>query len=717
MIKTSVALIGVSAIINGASAVGVAIDNAESSGSTLHENSAYQLELANGTTNVFNITKYIENAETGELTPQVYNVVFTNQLGNADATGDQVKYFSWEKDTENGGYKLVAGNSGSYDLKVGLGEDVYAGLSSESGGAKRATRHETIDQLNGVFVGNSAEYNGGAIYTVAKIANLTGDFVGNSAGKNSRGGAIYNYGNIGALSGNFIGNVASEGGAIFNGSNITTLSGEFIGNVGENGGAIYNDLTIESVTGNFSDNYAKSNGGAIFNNHKITSINGDFVNNEAGSGGAISNNGTISTINGDFIGNVAQYGGAIDNSNGTIGSITGDFIRNSATYSSGAICNRNGTIGTITGDFIGNSVTVLVYGGAIYNYRSTIGTINGNFIGNTSRIGGAIANDGLIATLTGDFIGNVGTTYAGAIHNSGNIGLFAMDRSMEFTGNTAGSGSSLRSEAIYLDSSYYSTKINMNSYGANKIVVNDGIRGQGKTIGQRVININNGLSGDDSKIDAEGKSFGVVEFNNNVQGVTVNVSGGTLKAGSYKGGVIDLRSGKSITTQNSIAKFIETDVKVANSAKLLIGADVNGNASVSFDADSSLTLENGATLAFEENSSLDFDGTLSAENSTLFFELSDYVAGLEGDETFDLDWTFATFENADAAADALAGFGNFGNDLGILKGDKDSEGLWFDVVQNGHELKVVGVIPEPATIGLLGLVGGALLAVRRRFSK
>ncbi len=633
--KASVALMGVSAIINGANAVGVAIDNAESLDTTLHANSDYQLELANGTTNVFNITKYQENAETGELTPQVYNVVFNNQLGNADATGVQVQYFKWKKDNKDGGYKLVAGNSGSYDLKVGLGEDVYVNQIGVDGGVKFIGPGQEISSYSGTFIGNESAFGGGVLKNEGKVDNLIGHFIGNSTA--GTGGGIHNVGTIGSLSGDFIANSAV------------------------NGGAFRNDKEIGSVTG-------------------------------------------------DFIGNSANYGGAIDNSNGTIGSITGDFIQNSADFSGGAVYNEHGTIGTIDGDFIGNT-SGGSYGGAIYS-SGTIDKINGNFIGNSAYNGGAIDNlGGTIGTVTGDFIGNTSSADGGAILNSGKMGLLAQDDSIEFTGNIAGTGSSVRSEAIYMNGYEGGVSLNMNSYGANKIVVNDGILG----VGSNAININNGLAGDGSKIDAAGKSFGVVEFNNNVQGVAVNVSGGTLKAGSYTGGVVSLGSDSSITTVNSIAKFIEADVKVANNAKLLIGADVNGNASVSFDADSSLTLENGGILAFEEKSSLDFDGTFSAENSTLFFELSDYVAGLEGDETFDLDWTFATFENADAAADALAGFGNFGNDLGILKGDKDSEGLWFDVVQNGNELKVVGVIPEPATIGLLGLVGGALLAVRRRF--
>ncbi len=635
MNKTKVALIGVGALIGAASA---STNSAELLESTLQENSAYQLELANGTTNVLNITKYLENAETGELMPQVYNVVFTNQLRNADATGDEVKYFSWVKDSVNGGYDLVAGTSGSHDLKVGLGEDVYVGQSGGNGGAINIDVTEDVDKLAGTFVGNSAQ-NGGAIFNRGDVAVVEGDFIGNSA--NTYGGALYNFGSITAVDGDFIGNSA-----------------------GTRGGAIYNDKTIDSISG-------------------------DFVGNSSG-----------------------EYGGAIHNS-GTIDSITGDFSENSTGNRGGAISNEDGSIGSITGDFVENSVGL--YGGAIFNNSGTIGSINGNFIGNSASTGGAIENFiGVVGTITGDFIGNFADDYGGAIANAGNLGLLAKDGSVEFTGNIAGTGDSQRFEAIYAGFDGIASKINMNAYGQNKIVVNDAISGDDNVFYQ-VININNGLAGDNSKIDAAGKSFGVVEFNNKVQNHTVNVVGGTLKAGSYKGGVVDLGSGKTITTQNAIAQFINTDVKVAKDAKLLIGADVNGNSSVSFDADSSLTLENGGILAFEGNSSVDISGAFAADDATLLLEFSDYVAGLEDGKTVELDWTIATFDDASAASDALAGFSEFGNDLGIARGDESSEGLWFDVVQNGNELKVVGVIPEPATIGLLGLMSGALFAIRRRF--
>ncbi len=342
-----------------------------------------------------------------------------------------------------------------------------------------------------------------------------------------------------------------------------------------------------------------------------------------------------------------------------------------------------------------------------------VDTLIGNFSGNAvTKFGGAVYNEGIIKNVTGNFFGNYAGAGGGAIYNSGNVGILAKDRSVEFSGNH-------RLGMLFwgihnVGSDLADSVINMNSYGVNRVVVNDSIVGALDAHTQ-IININNGLAGDSSKIDASGKSFGAVEFNNQVMNQTVNVAGGTLKLGSYTGGVISLETGGSVTTQNSIAKLVNSDVSVSGEAKLLIGADVNGSSSVSFDANSGLTLENGGTLAFEEGALLDFDGIFSAENATLLLELSDYVAGLDDGEVVKLDWTIATFVDSKAAADALAGFSNFANDLGIAKGDESSKGSWFNVTQVGSELKVTGVIPEPATIGLIGLFGGALLAVRRRW--
>ena len=203
-------------------------------------------------------------------------------------------------------------------------------------------------------------------------------------------------------------------------------------------------------------------------------------------------------------------------------------------------------------------------------------------------------------------------------------------------------------------------------------------------------------------------------FCNEVKNNIITVHAGELKLGAFAGETIDV-NGTEKTVKASIASIINSDLTVKADGTLKIGTNGNED-SVVIDADSTLTVENGGIVAFEENASVDIDGAFLATDATMFLELSDYIADLDAGGTVDLDWTIATFEDETAAQNALAGFTNFENDLGIEKGTELSDGLWFNVKQEGTELKVVGVIPEPATMSLIGLMGGAMLIIRRRFS-
>ena len=180
-------------------------------------------------------------------------------------------------------------------------------------------------------------------------------------------------------------------------------------------GKITEDQNGADVTGNFIGSY-----GVIYNriNCTIGDINVNFIRNSS----PVDNYGTIGNFTGDFIGNGTGYpGGAIANYDyGTIGNITGNFIDNNAQDSGGAIYNRS-TIGDITGSFIVNHA---YSGGAIYNDSGTIGNITGDFIGNSANgnSGGTITNYGTIGDITGDFIGNSASYYGGAIDNEGTVG-------------------------------------------------------------------------------------------------------------------------------------------------------------------------------------------------------------------------------------------------------------------------------------------------------
>ncbi|MGN0031270.1 MAG: hypothetical protein ACI37Q_04875, partial [Candidatus Gastranaerophilaceae bacterium] len=329
------------------------------------------------------------------------------------------------------------------------------------------------EDITGNFVGNSADYAGGAIYKYDGTSNIiTGSFIGNYSIREND--PLY-------------GHLWPGGGAIYNGGKISSIIGDFIGNydislssfVAE-GGAIKIDLgTIGNISGNFVGNYVTSSnnsiygsrGGAIKNGSLLSTIgniSGSFIGNYATGynteGGAISNQAIVNNIKGDFIGNYVEgessaLGGAIGNSYGgyyatpEIGIVDAStFIRNYAKssegYAAGGAISNSKSIGEIrNASFIGNyAVGDAANGGAIYNVSqdsnstATIGNITGDFIGNYAQStsdyawGGAIANIGEIDNITGDFIDNYAqgsSASGGAIANIGEIG----DITGDFIGN------------------------------------------------------------------------------------------------------------------------------------------------------------------------------------------------------------------------------------------------------------------------------------------
>ncbi len=371
----------------------------------------------------------------------------------------------------------------------------------------------------------------------------------------------------------------------------------------------------------------------------------------------------------------------------------------------GGAINNDGIISSITNStFNGNSAEI--WGGAIVNSSALIGEIvDSDFKGNSASYGGAIENSNAIIgeIVDSDFIGNSGE-YGGAIYNyNGKVGISAKNDDVTFTGN----GSSSGVNSLYNESGTF----NLNAYSENRIIMNDGITGAGTHKKSNKIEINNGENGfRDIVSGVDGKSFGVVEFNNKVQNNTVTVNNGTLKLGAYAGETIVV-NGTEKSVGPSIAALVNSDLIVSDGAKLVIGTNGNKD-SILIDRNSDITV-NG-TLSFEGESSINVDGDFIANDATLSLEFSDYVQGLGEDETVELDWVIANFESEDAAKDALNGFSNFENDLGIAKNDGLTD-LWFDVKQDGSSIKVVGVIPEPATLGLIGLIGTVFMLYRRRF--
>ena len=415
---------------------------------------------------VVNVTKYYDKitgelvktplegvdykvVQTKEFVPVYYSVDLKQTIyGHQDAVNKEVKYYSW---SERSDAPLTEGTSDKYDIIYNVDKDRVS--------SGRIDTNQNGANINKDFIGNSANYPGGAIDNEnGTIGDITGDFIDNSA---SAGGAIYNGYNstIDNIVGDFIKNNATIGGAIDNANGtIGNITGNFIGNrANEAGGAISNRDCSQVATSlaDSDDSLETMNNDAY--NTVIGNITGNFIGNSANNaGGAICNEmGSIGNITGDFVGNRAYgSGGAIYNYSGTIGNITGDFIGNYSSDCGGAISNDSydAIIGDIAGDFIGNGTKN--YGGAIYN-RGTIGDITGSFANNYSNyfgdnaFGGAIANVGLgsIGDITADFINNNATTAGGAIYNNNTVynhgpvrgtGIFIGNITGDFIGNSAG---------------------------------------------------------------------------------------------------------------------------------------------------------------------------------------------------------------------------------------------------------------------------------------
>ncbi len=411
-------------------------------------------------------------------------------------------------------------------------------------------------------------------------------------------------------------------------------------------------ITAVSIgTSVFAQRISNPTGGNI-----TTPIEQDFTNLSGNlSGGGIQNNGTISTItNCTFTGNSTEFwGGAIANASGTINKI-------------------------IDSTFIGNSSE---YGGAIENSNGNIGDIvDSSFTGNTGDIGGAISN------------------------YEGTIGISAKNKDVIFTGNSDTNGLN----SLANDSSTF----NLNAYGGNRIVVNDGVIGNADFRNDNKVEINNGIDGLGNPVsDVDGITFGLVEINSEIGNNIVNVNGGAMRLGSYAGETVDV-NGTSKTFGPSIASIVNSDITVDDDAIMIISTNSDNDAVV-VDENSELTVSGVAI--FESNASLDIKGNFTVSNATLFLEFGSFEE-ISEDDSLDGNWVIATFDDAETAKAAMAGFTSFGNDLGIPKNDGTTAN-WYNVQQSGNSIEVIGGIPEPATLGLIGFAGAGLAAFRRRFKK
>ena len=597
--------------------------------------------------------------------------IYNNKGEIGDITGDFIgTYISSTASIAYGGaisnYGTICDITGDF-----IGNYASSSSSYAYGGAIYNDYNGTIGDITGDFIGNYASSPasvtyGGAIYNNGTIGNITGGFIGNYSSSYylNNGGAIYNGGTISNITGDFIGNYAvssavsymASGGAINNRGAISNITGDFIGNYTNGssayGGAIYNDYNptniISNITGDFIGNYATAS-------------------DSAASGGAIYNNGIISDITGDFIGNYASFldsnglahGGAIYNS-GIIGDITGDFIRNyvsgpgagvDSVLHGGAIYNTGGRIGDIIGDFIenyvsgsGSGVVAYVHGGAIYNYNGAIGSIAGDFIGNNAlaansiAYGGAIYNNygtigklddsgNLVGGIYGSFINNYAKTESekvlalgGAVYTDSDMNFIADNQTNYFSGNYTEDSRGKINNAIFVEtSSYSSPTIKLQAQNNGAIVFDDQIDGgsvSGTTI-DRTNAYNLAITGD---------STGRVILNNDVINAKVDLNEVTLQLGRED----VLNQSQSLALNSGTLSLLNNGVGTMHLPEL----SLNGAVNMAVDAD----------LANKTMDRITADKYNISQDSKLNVNLINLISDAKEDKT-DIEFADSAFSN------------------------------------------------------------------------
>ena len=504
----------------------------------------------------------------------------TDNVGSGRAYGGAIFNLAQVTKDDSGNITGVVENTGVIDSISGNFKDNY--VYSENGpaaGAAIYNEYGTIGQIGSAD--NKALFEGNKIYNIGTGFGMAGA---------TEGGTIYNVkGTIGDIYADFTNNFGKA-------PDITagTALSNFDGSVG-------------NIVGNFTDNEMENseNGHGTLNNRafssvaSITSIVGNFINNSIktnkdGYGGAIMNY----KITGDAA-NIAH-----------IGTIEGTFENNGVTaeryVKGGAIANLDNdasvltaVIDSVSGTFKNNYIiatgTELVeaFGGAIFNTDLISNIQNSSFVGNSVRgstgkvYGGAIKNDGTIGTLDGDSklladnTGIINTSFegnyvrgndesaGGAIYNSGNINLSALQSDVNFWNNKAND----RYNDIY-----NSGTMNFNADQNKTMSFGGSIEGTG------AININTGATNGGTYVFKSDVSAGNVVVGSADSGyapASLSFEKATQEDGSITNGTFDVASltingdGNSLSTRNDkVDTNSATTLTLNNALNLQIDGDL-----------------------------------------------------------------------------------------------------------------------------------------------
>jgi len=518
---------------------------------------------------------------------------------------------------------------------------------------------------------------------------------------------FYNYGSLISINASAGGNQAIDFGAITTGTNslynystgILRATAADAVRLGVNG-VLENSGTIEAipVTSGSSPNRDASSS--------------DGVDMQTNTGAKITNSGSISGRHGITGGDVSFSIEVTNNLGGTITGVNGSGVN----IDNGGSFAKVTNYGTITGKFdntkydIGDGDGVDVDGTVnISNYGNIIG--NGASAGNNSEgvsIGGGTITNAAGASIYGQ--NNTGTASAGN-------GILVDDSN----GGAAYAATTVTNSGTIRGYSGFGIKM-IGSY--NDTVTNNAggtIRGAGTGAaiqtgdGADTVTNAGAIIGDNgSAIDLEGGNDSL-KIQGGSASITGNVSGGT----GTNTVEIDLGSGNSFAYAGSLSNFSTVQVKTGTTT--LTGAN----------AYTGTTQVSGGTLVLDGNGRLSDSGTLNldggrlelSDDSTQTFASLSLTANSVIDLNSDTALTLSALGtiNGTSMLSVINNGGSIFRFLGDLTSDVNFRTLLGNTTVNGgaatasYDGTYTTVVPEPGTVGLIGLsIAFAIGMARRR---
>ena len=375
----------------------------------------------------------------------------------------------------------------------------------------------------GSVVESNQAQAGGAVYSTGQVSATGTTFRKNVATSNYGGGIYSAGGSIVLVDSRMEENKAAGGGAVLlaGGGTASVTDTTFAANTATNGGAFFIDkngmlTTTSGEAGSdagtlFEGNSATTNGGAVYVQNGTVDLGSGtrLQGNQAVKGGAIYALGgkdasaKLTFADAVFGKNSGTYGGAVYSSasvGGTVNVAASDVVFEGNTATSGGAVYLGGS-GTsdiaFTDAVFKENQANTGNGGAIYSGisgSSNLAIADSSFEGNSAGYGGAVFNNGQLATSGNVVFSGNRATYGGAVYNyftSTTDGSLVFNGGARFIGNTASGlgGAIYNTRSITLNPGAGQEIVfsgNTDSTGSNAIFMGDGssldITGDGKVV-------------------------------------------------------------------------------------------------------------------------------------------------------------------------------------------------------------------------------------------